>query len=197
MSIMDDAEGLQFGPKAFPLYFPSNLGVDVGLDDDASMPEAMDWTPWQSVDSGLCLPHQDSTFNFRTLPANADLGVLCNDDLIEFDISASPGGLGKSDTTATTAYIHPSETPFSTQHPLVEDLQMLEVLHSHSQLDSRSYAMSDSSDQVSTLPVPNRHPTTEDWEFYRPIFTRLYRDENRTLKDIKSIMRDIYGFNAT
>jgi hypothetical protein len=197
MSITDDGDDLRFGPQAFPLSFPSSLGVDAGLDEEASMLEAMDWTVWQSVDSGLCLPHHDSTFTFRSLPANADLGVLCNDDLTEFDISASPGGLGKSDTTATTAYIHPSQTPFSTQHALVEDLQMLEVLHPHGQLESRSYAISDSSNQVSTLPVPNRHPTTEDWEFYRPVFTRLYRDENRTLKDIKSIMRDVYGFNAT
>ena len=42
----------------------------------------------------------------------------------------------------------------------------------------------------------SRYTTAEDWERHRVLFTRLYRDENKTLKEVKSIMEK-YGFNAT
>jgi hypothetical protein len=47
------------------------------------------------------------------------------------------------------------------------------------------------------FPVRTRYATADDWERHRALFTRLYRDENKTLKEVKSIMKEKYGFNAT
>jgi hypothetical protein len=47
------------------------------------------------------------------------------------------------------------------------------------------------------FPARTRYATAEDWERYRPLFTRLYRDENKSLKKVRSIMKEKYGFNAT
>jgi hypothetical protein len=48
-----------------------------------------------------------------------------------------------------------------------------------------------------TLPIQNRYATREEWERHRRLFTQLYRDENKTLKEVRSIMKDKYAFNAT
>lgn len=47
------------------------------------------------------------------------------------------------------------------------------------------------------FPIQVRYATAQDWERYRALFTRLYCDENMTLKDVMSIMKEKYGFNAT
>jgi hypothetical protein len=46
------------------------------------------------------------------------------------------------------------------------------------------------------LPIPNRHPTAEDWQAYRSIFTQLYKVEDKTLKEVMGVMREQYHFRA-
>jgi Clr5 domain len=48
---------------------------------------------------------------------------------------------------------------------------------------------------VIVRPEP-RHPSREEWERIRPIFTKLYITENRTLEDVRSILEKQYGFVA-
>lgn len=45
-------------------------------------------------------------------------------------------------------------------------------------------------------PVSNRPPTAKDWQAYRTIFTRLYKVENRTLREVMGIMKEQYHFRA-
>ncbi|KAH6671171.1 hypothetical protein B0J14DRAFT_656155 [Halenospora varia] len=52
-------------------------------------------------------------------------------------------------------------------------------------------------DAIQVLPQPSDPPTRRDWEAYRTIFTHLYRTENRSLKEVMSIMADQYKFKAT
>lgn len=52
-------------------------------------------------------------------------------------------------------------------------------------------------DAIQVLPPPSDPPTRRDWEAYRTIFTHLYRTENRSLKEVMSIMADQYKFKAT
>ncbi|KAE8451744.1 hypothetical protein EG329_003201 [Mollisiaceae sp. DMI_Dod_QoI] len=52
-------------------------------------------------------------------------------------------------------------------------------------------------DTVQVLPQPAYPPTRRDWEAYRTIFTHLYLTENRSLKEVMSIMEDQYKFRAT
>jgi hypothetical protein len=51
--------------------------------------------------------------------------------------------------------------------------------------------------EPSVIPRPEpRHPSREEWEEIRPIFTKLYITENRTLEDVRSILDRQYGFVA-
>jgi hypothetical protein len=46
------------------------------------------------------------------------------------------------------------------------------------------------------LPIPDRHPTAEDWRACRHIFTQLYSVENKTLPEVIGIMKEQYHFRA-
>lgn len=39
--------------------------------------------------------------------------------------------------------------------------------------------------------------TNQDWEKHRPEITSLYRDENKTLKEVMAFMEEQYQFRAT
>ena len=39
--------------------------------------------------------------------------------------------------------------------------------------------------------------TAEDWQPYQSLITRLYRDENRTLKEVQQLLESDYNFRAT
>jgi len=47
------------------------------------------------------------------------------------------------------------------------------------------------------LSPPSYPPTRQDWEDYRAVFTQLYRTEDRSLKEVMSIMASQYKFKAT
>ena len=47
------------------------------------------------------------------------------------------------------------------------------------------------------VPVSQKVPTSEDWDFYRSTIIRLYRDEDRKLNDVMQIMRTRHHFHAT
>lgn len=47
------------------------------------------------------------------------------------------------------------------------------------------------------LPTPAYPPTQQDWDNYRDIFTRLYQVEDRSLKEVKELLQQHYGFRAT
>lgn len=40
-------------------------------------------------------------------------------------------------------------------------------------------------------------PTKADWENHRPIITRLYFEEERSMNDVRTIMECKFGFRAT
>ena len=42
-----------------------------------------------------------------------------------------------------------------------------------------------------------RYATARDWELQRETITRLYRNENRILRDVKLVMEREHGFFAT
>ena len=189
--------GPQYGPQACLPSFPSNQGFDADPYDGAAISEHMQLTTWENVDRGLFLPPCHSPNVQQTFSIKSDLGTLCNNGSTALDFSTFSASPEKTDTAARAFHVHPSELPASTQHLLVEDLRIIEAPHSRSQMISPSIATNGSSNPFKTLPLRNPCPNTEDWEPYRTIFAQLYRDENRTLKEVKSIMKDIYGFNAT
>lgn len=44
---------------------------------------------------------------------------------------------------------------------------------------------------------PPKYPNHEDWESIRPVFTKLYSSENRSLKEAKRTLERDHGFIAT
>jgi hypothetical protein len=179
------------------LSLPTNIGFAPGPDGDALMVEAMDWTTWPVDQAESCHRHFDAADMLPTLPVDVNLDMLCNNGLAAGGVSAFTASLDGSDTAVMAADLYPSDVPPLTQKPCAEDVPMREAPKSHSQIRFHPIATSDFSNRAFTLPARNRYPTTQDWEFYRPIFTWLYRDENRTLRDVKSLMKATYGFHAT
>jgi hypothetical protein len=44
---------------------------------------------------------------------------------------------------------------------------------------------------------PSFPPSRYDWEVHREYFTKLYQDEERPLKEVMEIMKDLHHFRAT
>jgi Clr5 domain len=51
-----------------------------------------------------------------------------------------------------------------------------------------------------SVPAPEpsklKRPSPQDWHNIRPVFTKLYSTEDKTLKDVKSILERDHGFVA-
>ena len=195
---MDDRYFPRCGPMDLLLISPSGLTPNSGLDDIATMLEPMYWTPSHNMDLGSWLPQRDSIEDQLPLSVHNDLGTTYHfEGLTEFDIPDFPHipELNAMRTSATSTHL--PEQSFAIQHSAMVDIQMSNVLHSFGQLDSSVHPTIDLPQQNLTFPLRSQHPNAEDWEFYRTTITQLYLEENRTLKDVKAIMKDTYGFNAT
>jgi len=93
--------------------------------------------------------------------------------------------------------IQPHLRPPRIAYPETRDINVQEAPAAQVPPDVPDGTIEDSNMTGLIFSVQTRYATTEDWERYRALFTRLYRDENKTLKDVKSIMKEKYGFNAT
>ena len=82
-------------------------------------------------------------------------------------------------------------------YPETGDVNVQEAPVGHVHPEVPDETINDSHTTDLTSPVRTRYAIAEDWELHRALFTRLYRDENKTLKEVKSIMKEKYGFNAT
>jgi hypothetical protein len=162
-----------------------------GPNSDVSMFETTDWTTWQVDQAEWCYYNIDSADMLPMYP----VGV--SNDLAAGHVSTFMASLDGRDPALIAPDLYPSDVPLLNQKSFEEDVPMRETSNCQSWMDSHPIATSDFSNRTLTLPARNRYPTREDWEFYRPILTRLYRDENRTLEEVKSIMKATYGFHAT
>jgi hypothetical protein len=64
-------------------------------------------------------------------------------------------------------------------------------------IDTSGSMTSDCPVLESQVPLSNQYASGEMWDTYRATITKLYRDENRTLKVVMSVMKEKYGFKAT
>jgi hypothetical protein len=66
-------------------------------------------------------------------------------------------------------------------------------------MEGESHVMPELGDQeLDQSGIPVKWPTTpQDWNEQRCLVKRLYLDENRTLKEVMSIMERNHGFKAT
>ena len=93
--------------------------------------------------------------------------------------------------------IQPHLRPPRIAYPETRDINVQEAPAAQVPPDVPDGTIEDSNMTGLIFSVQTRYATTEDWERYRALFKRLYRDENKTLKEVKSIMKEKYGFNAT
>ena len=81
----------------------------------------------------------------------------------------------------------------------------IEVSHETSRQPSSSNSAGHEPIQAPLLPPsppvplnpPCDPPTADDWLSYRKPFTKIYREQGRTLKEAKNMMKQRYNFNAT
>ena len=188
---MADDGAVSYGSQEAPLWLPTSMVFAPGPDGDVSMYETTDWTTWQVDQAERCYHDIDSADMLPMYPVGVNNGLATG------DVSTFMASLDGSDPALIAPDLYPSDVRLLNQKSFEEDVQMRETSNCQSRIDSHPPAISDSSNRILKLPARNRYPTTEDWEFYRPILTRLYRDENRTLEEVKSIMKATYGFHAT
>ena len=46
------------------------------------------------------------------------------------------------------------------------------------------------------IPAPDNPPNADDWELRRPLITRLYRDDDKSLREVMDVMQRS-GFRAS
>lgn len=200
---LDNMAGL---PAHFPIAFDFNTSnTDVTAVPDASVfPSAshvhnltgdVNRVLGSHVDAGSQLSQDYSTYPLPMSHFNADFGAGYNNGmaLLNAPFLQSTPYMEFTPTAVAQPYHLLPEIPDSE----LDNVHMLEapVFHATSGVCDR--IISEKRTNSMNIPVRARYATAEDWERNRALFTRLYRDENKTLKEVKSIMEERHGFFAT
>ena len=77
-----------------------------------------------------------------------------------------------------------------------DDKLMIDAPVPGGSFDKGGMNMSNADMESMTLANTSRYSTGEDWTMHRSTIARLYIEENKTLKEVMSIMKHSYGFNA-
>ena len=194
---MNEGDFPQYDPLDLLLVSSSGLALNSSLDDDATMLEPMCWTPSHDMDLGSCLPERDSIEDQLPLSVHDNLGTPYHfDGLTAFVTPGFPHIPEMSAMRTSAASTHLLEQSFAIQHPTMVGTKGSDVPLRFDQLDSFMHPTIDLLQQTLTFPLSSRYPNAEDWELHRPTITQLYLEEGLTLKNVKAIMKDTYGFNS-
>ena len=173
--------------------FPFEYDSDMFLADHATLPDATSQVSGGVTDVGCYLPFYDNT---PLQPvATTNMGALQGGDVAMMDVPVFQCAPQTEPTSTAITQAHVVLPGRS--HPALNDTHMQEV----PVFDDSSNAWDMSANQdhpsSSTRPLHIRYPTMEDWNRHRGLFTKLYLEENKTLNEVKSILKEQYGFNAT
>ena len=178
----------------------SHLGIETGS-NSSSVSDQLEYpvytpsasqSPPSSADGMPALvqtPHNEANLNMAT---NLDSLNGSTEHVIRSGIARSPRG-GNISTDSLNSWEVVSALPDEKNHASPKGKQPQSP-------DSRGQSPA-APDQIAdefTLPSrrPSDPPTARDWNDHRGIFTNLYRHESRTLKDVRLIMEERYGFKA-
>jgi Clr5 domain len=109
---------------------------------------------------------------------------------------------GEHASGSVTVEAQVPSTPFSKQqgfhlsHFLEDGHNQFPIFQEHASLDTTALAYRSREPSVA-VPQPATYPSVQDWGKIKLVFTRLYRTEGRTLKDVRTILQRDYGFVAT
>lgn len=176
---------------AFPFERVQNTSFGGGV----TMLDVMDEVLGSMMDMGGYLPDEHTTHHVPAVPVGGEGLAGCQDGMAMLDAPAFQR-TPQADFTPTAiaqSYLLSPET----RNPGLGEVRTPKAPVFRSPLEASDISRNESHTNSMASPIQVRYATAQDWERYRTLFTRLYRDENMTLKDVKSIMRERYGFNAT
>lgn len=95
-----------------------------------------------------------------------------------------------------------SGTSFSGDSPELESSHLLSIdrVSNPSPVNDGSHKSTPSAPQIyraAGLRPPSHPPTAKDWELYRDVILKTYKAEAKSVKDLKSILAERYGFRAS
>lgn len=175
--------------------FPFELSQDISFRDDVMMLDAVDQADAFLADNGGHLPYNEITPLLPEFPIEANFNASYEDGMATLDAPAfqcTP----HADFTPTAITQSCLLSP-ETRNPGLGEVTMQEAPVFRSAPETSDMSRNESHMNSTASPTQFRYATPEDWERNRALFTSLYRDQNMTLKDVKAIMREKYGFNAT
>lgn len=162
--------------------------------DDVAMCDVLDDAIDVMLDTGGF--HDDNCANLmQMLPSDISVDASYSDAMLAIAAPAFPST--RDVDNMPEVGIQPHLRPPRIAYPETRDINVQEAPAAQVPLDVPDGTIEDSNMTGLIFPVRTRYATAEDWERYRALFTRLYRDENKPLKEVKSIMKEKYGFNAT
>jgi hypothetical protein len=172
--------------------FPFELSQDTSFRGDVMMLDAVDQTGASLPDNGGHLPYDEITHLLPEFPIEANFNASYED------------GMAMLDAPAFQCTPHVDFTPAAItqscllspemRNPGLGEVTMQEAPVFQSAPETSDMSRNES--HMNNMASPTQL-TAEDWERNRALFTWLYCDQNRTLKDVQAIMREKYGFNAT
>jgi hypothetical protein len=162
--------------------------------DDVAMCDVPDEAVDIMLDTGGF--HDDNCANpMQMWPSDISVDASYSDAMLAIAAPAFPS-TQEVDNIPDVA-IQPHFRPPRSAYPEIGgvDIQDAPVVQVHPEVPDGT--IKDSNMIGFIFPVRNQYATAEDWDRHRALFTRLYCDKNKTLKEVKSIMKEKYGFNAT
>jgi hypothetical protein len=175
--------------------FPFDLSQDISSRDDVTMFDAVDQAGASLTDNGGHLPYDEITSLLPDFPIEANFNASYEDGVATLDVLAFQCTPHVDFTPA--AITHSCLLSPEIRNPGLGEVTMQEAPVFRSAPETSDMSRNESHMNSMAFPTQFRYATAEDWERNRALFTWLYRDQNMTLKDVKAIMREKYGFNAT
>jgi hypothetical protein len=164
--------------------FPFELSQNISFGDDVMMLDAVDQADASLIDNGGHLPYDEVNFNASYEDSMAMLDAPAFQCTPHMDFTPA---------AITQSCLLSSET----RNPGLGEVTIQETPVFRSAPETSDTSRNESHMNSTAFPTQFRYATAEDWERNRALFTWLYRDQNMTLKDVKAIMREKFGFNAT
>lgn len=166
--------------------------LDPAFPFDVMMLDAVDQADASLTDNGDHLPYDEITHLLPEFPAEANFNASDEDGMAMLDAPA----FQHVDSTPA-AITQPCLLSPERRNPGLGEVTMQEAPVFPSAPETSDMSRNESHMNSMAFPTQPRYATAEDWERNRALFTSLYRDQNKTLKDVMAIMREKYGFNAT
>jgi hypothetical protein len=189
------AYGEGFQEHLFVSAFPFEHVQHTPSGNNMMVLDVMDEVLGSMMDMGSYLPYDHTAHLVPAVPVGGEGLIGCQNGTVMLDAPAFRCTSQADSTPAAIAqsYLLSPET----RNPEWDTVRTPEAPVFRSAPQASDISRNESHMNSTAFPIQVRYATARDWERYRAIFTRLYCDENMTLKDVKSIMREKYGFNAT